>query len=131
MLDEELLRTRVNSKALDNELMIYGSCIRTEYSGILGDYAGIPKLHICLEEHHINKVAWKIHSIARNKGLKKIIVLTVDGSPHCIQLHYAADDLGKIFPELEVLHEVIVNGKTEGIKKETVRRSRHLSELQS
>ncbi|MFQ5815640.1 MAG: hypothetical protein ACE5G7_03990 [Candidatus Hydrothermarchaeaceae archaeon] len=131
MLDGELLRTRVDSKAIGDELLIYGSCIMDEFPGLLSDHAATPKLRVCMEEYHINKVAWKIQSIARVKGLKRITVLTVDGSPHCIQLHYAVDDVGKVFPELELLHEVVAQGEKKRIKRGTVRRSRHLSELQS
>lgn len=129
MLDGELLRTRVDSKEIASELLIYSSCIRDEHPQILKRYSKTPKLHVCMEEHHMNKVAWKIQSIARVKGLKKIIALTMDGSPHCVQLQYAADDVGKIFSGLEVVHEVIADRRLKKISDETVRRSRHLGAL--
>ncbi len=131
MPDGELLRTRVNSKTIGSELLVYGSCIMDEYPHALKDYARTQRLHVCMEEHHINKIAWKIQSIARVKGLKKITVLTVDGSPHCVQLHYAAEDVGKILPGLKIAHEVIAQGEKKSVQAEMVRRSRHLSELRS
>ncbi len=129
MLNGELLRTRVDSTSIGEELLVYGSCIKDEFPMLLAHYDGIPKLHVCMEERHINKVAWKVMSIARVKELQRITVLTIDGSPHCVQLHYAIEDIGKVFPDLELIHEVIVRGEKKKIDSERVRRSRHLIEL--
>ncbi len=129
MTDKGLLRTRVDSNAIGKELLIYGSCIREEYPEILNKYGGMERLHVCLEEHHINKIAWKILTLARVKNLKEITFLTVDGSPHCVQLHYASEDVQKVLPHLVINHDVIVNGERKRIEGSKVRRSRHLSEL--
>lgn len=129
MLDGELLRTRVNSKTIGSELLIYGSCIMEEYPSILNEQSKITRLHTCMEENHMNMVAWKIQTMARAKGIKKLTVLTVDGSPHCVQLHYAAEDVRKIFPGVEIIHQVIARGKIARISRDAVNRSRHLAEL--
>ncbi len=130
MLDGKLLETRVNSRAIGAELLIYGSCIPNEYPELLKEFSDTPRLHTCLEESHLDQVAWKIQSIVHERKVKKISVLTIDGSPHCIQLHYALEDLKKLFPELMVSHQVIEKGELIEINGESVRRSRHLSELE-
>ncbi len=130
MLDGDLLKTRVNSKTIGEELLVYGSCIGKEYPGVLEDFADISRLGVCLEEFHVDQVAWKLQSMIREGKVRKVTALTMDGSPHCVQLHYALEDIKRIFPTLEVSHHVIEKGELMEISGEAVRKSRHLSELE-
>jgi len=88
-------------------------------------------LHVCLEETHVNQAGFKIGSIVKYSGISEITALTVDGSPHCVQLHYVIDDVKRHFaPEIETKHFVVEKGKVHEISTNAVKRSRHLSKIQ-
>ncbi|MFH1773605.1 MAG: hypothetical protein ABH874_01425 [Methanobacteriota archaeon] len=130
-MEGELLRTNVNSKKISEDVLLYGTCISEEHPEILKRFGQKTKLYACLEEEHVNKVAWKLASIVRVNKVRKITVLTMDGSPHCVQLHYALEDLKELFPDLAVEHYAIEKGRLIEIPPEAVRKSRHLSEIES
>ncbi len=127
MLDGELLRTRVGSEKLGGELLVYSLCIRQEQPEMLKGFQ-VSKLGVCLEESHVNQAAWKMLNIVRAGGVKRVTALTMDGSPHCVQLHYALQDIAKAMPNLEVRHAVIEKGRLLEVTGGDVRKSRHLSQ---
>ena len=61
---------------------------------------------------------------------QELVVITVDGSPHCVQMHYIADEVlrysEKKFP---LRHFVVNNGKIVEISPEDVKLSRYLSKI--
>ncbi|TFF91662.1 4Fe-4S ferredoxin [Candidatus Thorarchaeota archaeon] len=133
---QHLMRINVGDKRLRDKkrLILVGSCmdrfpeIIKEYSEEMEDAA---VLHICLEESHINQAGFKIGSIVRYSGIEKIAVLTVDGSPHCVQLHFVVEDVKRHFtPEIEITHYVVEKGKIHEISSQAVKTSRHLSKVQ-
>jgi hypothetical protein len=84
-----------------------------------------------LEREHMNKAGFKLTTILEKAGPKDITVLTFDGSPHCLQLHFAveqAKDLTK--SDVRVSHYVVEHGKVFRVSREAVRTARHLSEVQ-
>ncbi len=129
-MPRELLSTHVKPRHISEEILIFGSCTAIEHPKILKKFKNSTKLHICLEKFHIEQAAWKIAMIARANEIKSIAVLTVDGSPHCLQLHLALEDLRKLFPKLKVKHYVIEKSKIYEVSSEAVRTSRHLSAIE-
>lgn len=126
----ELLSTHVKPRHISEEILIFGSCTAIEHPEILKKFKENTKLHICLEKFHVEQAAWKIAMIARENEIKSIAVLTVDGSPHCLQLHFTLEDLRKLFPNLKVKHYVIEKSKLHEVSSEAVRTSRHLSAIE-
>ena len=131
-----LMRTNVGDKGLrDNpNLLLIGSCM-DRFPDVVNDIfekdKGQSILHICLEETHVNQAGFKISSIVRYSRIKKVTILTMDGSPHCVQLHYVVEDIKRHFtPEIETAHYVIEKGNPFEISAEAVKRSRHLSQIQ-
>ncbi|MFW9958470.1 MAG: hypothetical protein ACFFCT_10390 [Candidatus Odinarchaeota archaeon] len=98
----------------------------------ISERGGFEVLHICLEETHMNQAGFKIASIIKYAGISDVAVLTVDGSPHCVQLHYVIEDIKRHFaPEIITTHYVIEKGVVHEVSDEAVKRSRHLSKIQS
>ncbi len=123
------MKTSINSKRLTDKILVYGSCISEEHPEILKRFENYSALDTCLEEQHVSKIGHKITEIVRAKAPKEVAILSMDGSPHCIQLHYAAEETKRFFPGLKVKHFVIEGGKLVEVTRSKVRRSRHLSEL--
>ena len=131
-----LMRINVGDRRLKEKqnLLLVGSCM-DRFPDFVKEICerdgGHTVLHICLEEAHMNQAGFKIGSIVKYSDIKKVTTLTVDGSPHCVQLHYAVEDIKRHFtPEIETAHYVIERGKLFEISADAVKRSRHLSKIQ-
>ena len=118
----------------EGKLLLVGSCMN-RFPEIIKDFVqhdgGQAVLQVCLEETHMNQAGFKIGSIVKYSGISEITVLTIDGSPHCVQLHYVVDDIKRHFaPEITTKHYVLEKGKVHEITSDAVKRSRHLSKIQ-
>jgi len=113
-------------------LLVYGSCIFNEYPDILSRFSeGRVALGVCLEAEHLNVVALKLASIFARVDLEEVVVLTVDGSPHCIQLHHAVEEARKVTGrQVNVRHFVIEEGEALEVSPEAVKVARYLSKIQ-
>ncbi len=133
---QHLMRINVGDTRLRDKgkLLLVGSCM-DRFPEIVKEFSdrdgGQAVLHVCLEETHVNQAGFKIGSIVKYSGISEISALTVDGSPHCVQLHYVIDDVKRHFaPEIETKHFVVEKGKVHEISTNAVKRSRHLSKIQ-
>jgi hypothetical protein len=130
--------TNVGDKKLREKglLLLIGTCMHSRYPEIVREYekkdGGQAVLRICLEETHANQAGFKIGSIVRYSNIKRLTALTIDGSPHCIQLHFLIDDIKHHFtPEVDTAHYVVEKGQVHEIDSTAVKRARHLSKVQS
>ena len=131
-----LMRTNVGDARLREKgrLLIVGSCMYDRFPDIIRELSKNGEdsvLHVCLEEMHINQVGFKIASIVRYSKISDLTILTADGSPHCVQLHYVIEDIKRHFtPELIIKHYVVEKGNLIEIGPDAVKRSRHLSKIE-
>ena len=130
-----LMRINVGDSRLRNQrnLLLVGSCMDRfpEIVKEVCEREGNPAvLHICLEETHMNHAGFKVSSIVKYSDIKKVTTLTIDGSPHCVQLHYLIEDIKRHFAQdIETVHNVIEKGKLHKISAAAVKHSRHLSKI--
>jgi hypothetical protein len=132
-----LMRINVGDNRIREKgnLLLVGSCVMDRYSDLVDEFSqrhgGHYALQVCLEETHVNQAGFKIGSIVRYSSVKHITVLTVDGSPHCVQLHYVVEDVKRHFtPEINIEHFVIEKGEVMEVSAKAVKRSRHLSKIE-
>jgi len=115
------------------KVLIYGSCVKEEYPEILEKFREeYVLLSVCLEKEHMNMVGFKLLGMMKRCRPEEIIVLTVDGSPHCVQLHFTIEECSKILEEFKerIVHLVIENGKIRKISPETVKACRYLTKVE-
>ena len=74
-------------------------------------------------------LGFKLLGMLARSGIKQLIVATVDGSMHCIQLHYLAEEVEKILAGIERRHYVIERGQLVEVPSEAVKLSRFLSRI--
>jgi len=114
----------------DRELLLVGTCVAKEHPELLKNFEGYTVLEFCPEQEHINMAFYKL--TAMMSVARSLTVLTVDGSPHCVQLHYIADEVQRYsrtnFP---VRHFVLHNGKLVEISQDAVKTSRYLRKIQN
>ncbi len=130
LMQLDLVTTNVYSKHLSNKLFICGTCLVSEWPDIVKELEkDRVLLTVCLEMVHINTVIEKIASILAKGNIEEIIVLSKDGSPHCIGLHYAVEWAVKMTKSnnTKVEYYVSEHGKLFKIDSETIKQKRHLS----
>ncbi len=116
---------------LKKKILVCGSCVADEYPDIFEKYCkGRVPLIVCLEKEHMNMVGFKLTSMAVRVPLEEVVVLTVDGSPHCIQLHMTLEEVKKIVGDLNVRHIVIEDGKDIEVNPKCVKIARYLTKIQ-
>ena len=114
-------------------LLIYGECVRIEHPEILREFSkGRVALAACPESEHINVISLKVASILCRVDLEDLLVLSVDGSPHCVQLHHAVEEALKTSRSpVRVRHLVIYKGRVSEISKEAVKAARYLYKIEN
>ena len=129
-----LLSTNVGSKHFrkSDKFLLVGTCVSKEHARIFHQYAqNRVCLHVCLETFHMNMAETKLACILKIHKPSELLVLTVDGSPHCLQLHILAEDMHRYFDlDGRIKHIVIEKGKTHNITETAVRTARHLHKIQ-
>lgn len=131
------MQTNVGDRKLRDKgkLLIIGSCMQERFPEIVQEYSQKngehAVLHVCLEEIHMNHAGFKIASMIRYAQISSVTALTIDGSPHCVQLHYMIEDIKRHFTsEIDTFHYVVEKGQVIDISSKTVNDSRHLSRIQ-
>ena len=129
-----LLSVNVGAASLrrSKRFLLVGSCVLEEHPTIAEEYARDRVcLHICLETFHMNMAETKLACMVKLHQPTELLVLTVDGSPHCLQLHVIAEDLRRYFNlDVVVEHVVIEHGRPYIISEEAVKTARHLHSIQ-
>ena len=87
-------------------------------------------LKVCPESYHMNMIETKLASMVSIRKPSTLAILTVDGSPHCIQLHYVGEDIKKYFKmDVKLKHYVYKEGIRE-VSGDAVKTSRYLSKVE-
>ncbi len=126
----DIMTTNAKGKFVrERKILLYGKCVEDEHPEILERFDGFAKLSFCPEEEHINMLFYKL--IAIMSVAENLTVLTVDGSPHCVQMHYIAEEVLRYSEKkFQVRHFVINKGKLIEISSEAIKISRYLSKIQ-
>lgn len=112
-------------------LLVYGTCVRDEHPEVYGEWSrGRVALAACLEKTHFNMVSLKLASILARVDLEELAVLTVDGSPHCVQLHHAVEEAVRVTgARVPVRHLVVEGGRVVEVSGRAVKTARYLSRV--
>ena len=130
-MEKDLMKT--NCYDVDSTMIVVGSCLKRMEPEA---YSELEKMSsniydVCLEETHINMAITKLIGMLSRVKVDKIIFASVDKSPHCVQLHYIENEIRKAMNiDTQMIHYVAVENKLIEISKETIKKSKSLSELQ-
>lgn len=128
-----LLSTNIGSRHLrqSKQFLLLGSCLLEEYPQLVEKYTKDRVcLHVCLETHHMNMAETKLACMINIHQPKELLILTVDGSPHCLQLHILAEDMHRYFKaKLVIQHLVVERGKVYEIDARAVKTACHLHKV--
>jgi hypothetical protein len=113
-------------------LVLMGRCVETEKPWVLDlfprDRYAI--LTACPEAEHINMIGFKLAGIMARLPIEELVVVTTDGSMHCIQLHYVAEEVERILGrKIRRRHYVVESKGLVEIPPDAVKTSRYLSKV--
>ena len=119
---------------VDKTIVVMGSCLQQVspyvFNMIKKQYDRIYTL--CLEETHINMAITKIGSMIRTNKIKEILFVSVDKSPHCVQMHYIQDELNKMMDlsKISIKNYIVDTNVLIPISKKTISLSKNLQKLE-
>lgn len=113
-------------------LLVYGACLARERPDLVAEYAkGRAALAVCLEETHVNMFIAKLAGVLARVPLDELVVLTVDGSLHCVQLHMGVEEALKVTGvSVPVRHLVVKGGEVILVSSKAVKTARYLSKVE-
>ncbi len=127
----DLLKT--NCYDVPEVLVVIGSCLQRMQPKAYEELEKMaPEIfEVCLEKDHLNMVITKMMGMFARCEVKKLVIATVDKSPHCVQLHYAVKELQKAMDlsEIEIVNYVALENKLVEIPMEVIALSKNLVEL--
>jgi hypothetical protein len=130
---QALMEIWVKSASLKgSHIVLCGSCVSDEAIAeiTVGDVPNVI-LTVCLESIHQNIVCSKVSTIIKAIQPKFISILTVDGSPHCLELHSLAERAKFITnTSIPFRHFVIMGDRVLPVSSETTVLSRYLHVLE-
>ncbi len=122
-----------NIYEFENNLVVCGSCLPDMDKEAFEKVKSISEniFFVCLEIVHMNMLAHKLASILRIGKVKNLIFVSVDKSPHCVQLHYLRSELEKIMrlDKFKISNYVADAGNLVEILPETISLSKNLGSL--
>lgn len=117
-------------------LVVAGRCLEVEKPWALRELeqligSSYAIVSVCLEAEHVNMAGFKLAGLlARVKSIEEVVVVTTDGSMHCVQLHYMVEELEKIMPgRFRRRHFVATREGLVEVPPRAVKLSRHLARL--
>ena len=129
-----LLDTNAASRLIRGKrsLVVLGRCVEAEKPWVLDlfprdRYAIVTA---CPEAEHINMLGFKLAGILARLPIEELVIVTTDGSMHCIQLHYMAEEIERIIGrKVRRKHYVVESKGLVEIPPEAVKASRYLSKV--
>ena len=130
-MKKDLLKT--NCFDVEEKMIIIGSWLEYMFPKIYNELNESSEniYDVCLEETHLNMVITKLAGMIARKKCKELTFVTVDKSPHCVQLHYVVKELENIMDlkEIKIKNYVATNEGLVEIPIEVIGLSKNLSKL--
>ncbi|HDJ50915.1 MAG TPA: 4Fe-4S ferredoxin [Thermoprotei archaeon] len=111
------------------KVLIASSCLRHK-DDVFSGFSDAVILLACPERDHINVIGFKLLGLIIRCKPERVQVLTVDGSMHCVALHYIVEEVHKALNGLfQRDHYVYSRGEIVNIPEKAVKVSRYLSRI--
>ena len=125
-----LMETNVYS--VKGRVLVAGSCLpEVEPEAFARLAAEADQVYsLCLETPHINMAVTKLSDIFGTGQLEKLVLASVDRSPHCTQLHYIKHEIERIQPKHVPVEDYVVSkGRIVPVPDAAIELSKSLARL--
>jgi hypothetical protein len=127
----------INAKSVvfrdSKKLAVISRCLELEKPWVLEKLKeeGYVAITACPEAEHINMIGFKLAGIIARCNFEEVAIVTVDGSMHCTQLHWALEEIYKLMkPNTRRKHLVVHENSLVEISEKAVKCSRFLSKVE-
>ena len=125
-----LMETNVYS--VKGRVLVVGSCLPEvepeAYARLAAEADQVYSL--CLETTHINMAVTKLSAIFGTGQLEKLVLASVDRSPHCPQLHYIKHEIERTLPKHVPVEDYVVSaGRIVPVPDAAIELSKSLAKL--
>ncbi len=105
-----LMETNVYS--VRGRVLVVGSCLPEVAPEAYGRLAAEADqvYSLCLETTHINMAVTKLSAILGTGRMTKLVLASVDRSPHCTQLHYIRHEIERTLQTHVPVEDCVVSG---------------------
>jgi len=129
----KLVETWVKAPFLkEASLLLISECAQDVFPDVCDEFAkGCVVLTSCPEAENAGIIMSKLASVLTCSNPRDVTVLTMEGSPHCLTLHFAAN--AAIFTTkstVPIVHFVVLEGKAIKVSSASVRVARYLHLVQ-
>lgn len=125
-----LMETNVYS--VKGRVLVVGSClpeVAPEAFGRLASEAD-QVYSLCLEATHINMAVTKLSAIFGTGQMARLVLASVDRSPHCTQLHYIRHEIERTLPKhVPMVDYVVSEGRIVPVPDAAIELSKSLAKL--
>lgn len=85
---------------------------------------------LCLETTHINMAVTKLSAIFGTGRMTRLVLASVDRSPHCTQMHYIKHEIERTLPNHVPVEDCVVSGgRIVSVPDAAIELSKSLAEL--
>ena len=121
-----------NVYAFEGVVLIAGSCLRQmaqeAFASLAAQADGVYTL--CLEQTHINMAVTKLTAVLGTGKVSRLLLASVDRSPHCTQMHYIRHEIERVLPRhIPIEDYVLCDGELLRVSEEAVELSKSLARL--
>ena len=125
-----LMETNVYS--VRGRVLVAGSCLPEVAPEAFGKLASEADqvYSLCLEATHINMAVTKLSAIFGTGRMTKLVLASVDRSPHCTQLHYIKHEIERTLPKHVPVEDCVVSeGRIVSVPDAAIELSKSLARL--
>ena len=121
-----------NVYSFQGTVLIAGSCLPQVFPEAFAELARQADMtaELCLEAHHLNMAVTKIAAILGTGQVERLLLASVDRSPHCTQLHYIKHEIERTMPRHAPIESfVVADGRIVRVTDAAVEHSKSLARL--
>ena len=125
-----LMETNVYS--VGGRVLVVGSCLPEVEPEAFGRLAAEADqvYALCLETTHINMAVTKLSAIFGTGRVDKLVLASVDRSPHCTQMHYIRHEIERTLPAHPPMEDIVVaEGRIVPVPDAAIELSKSLAKL--
>lgn len=121
-----------NIYSVRGRALVVGSCLpEVEPEAFARLAEGADQVYsLCLEATHLNMAVTKLSAVLGAGRLEKLVLASVDRSPHCTQMHYIRHEIERTLPEHAPVEDFVVSGgRIVPVPDEAIELSKSLAKL--
>ena len=102
-----------NVYSFSGTILITGACLPEVDSGVLEPLVqeADQVFSLCLEETHFNMALAKFTAVMGTGQVRRVLLASVDRSPHCTQMHYIAHEIERTLKEHIPVENYVVSDR--------------------